>query len=47
MTAKCVVGRLEGRGIEQKRKMTHGHGQQCGDCWGEDIRGLNDNGKIQ
>ena len=21
-----------GRGIEQKGKRTHGHGQQCGDC---------------
>ena len=32
--------------MEQKRKRTHGHGQQCGDCWGEeDIKGLNDNGK--
>ena len=25
---------------------TRGHGQQCGDCWGEgSIRGLNGNGK--
>ena len=24
----------------------HGHGQQCGDCWGEEsIRGLNGNEK--
>ena len=39
-------GRLEGGGIEQKRKRTHGHGQQCGDCCGEgDVRGLNGNGK--
>ena len=37
---------LGGGGIEQKGKRTHGHGQQCGDCWGEGgIRGLNDNGK--
>ena len=35
-----------GGGIEQKGKRTHGHGQQCGDCWGKgDIRELNDNGK--
>ena len=44
-------GGLEGGGIEQKGKRTHGHGQQCGDC-GEgderDVRGLlNRNGKIQ
>ena len=39
-------GRLEGGGIEQKGKRTHGHGQQCGDCWGGgSIRGLNGNGK--
>ena len=26
----------------QKGKRTHGHGQQCGDCWGkEGVRGLN------
>ena len=24
-----------GGGMEQKRKRTHGHGQQCGDCEGE------------
>ena len=39
----------------QKRKRTHGHGQQCGD-WGggrrgvvveKNIRGINGNGKIQ
>ena len=23
------------RGIKQKEKMTHGHGQQYGDCWEE------------
>ena len=28
-------GRLGGGGIEQKGKRTHGHGQQCGDCWEE------------
>ena len=33
-------------GIQQKGTRTHGHGQQCGDCWGEGgIRGLNGNGK--
>ena len=37
---------LAGGGIEQKGKRTHGHGQQCGDCWGEEgIRGLKGNGK--
>ena len=36
-----------GGGTEQKGKRTHGHGQQCGDCWGGggNIRGLNSNGK--
>ena len=39
-------GGLGGRGIEQKGKRTHGHGQQCGDCREEEgIRGLNGNGK--
>ena len=39
-------GRLEDGGIEQKRKKTHGHGQQCGNCQGEgSIKGLNGNGK--
>ena len=39
-------GRWEHGGIEQKGKRTHGHGQQCGECWGKaGIRGLNDNGK--
>ena len=38
-------GRLADRGIEQKRKGTHGHGQQCGDCWGKGCQGLNGNGK--
>ena len=43
-----VVGRSEGGGTEQKGKRTHGHGQQCGDCWGErGISGLNGDGKIQ
>ena len=38
--------RLGGRGIEQKRKGTHGHGQECGDCWRErGIKGLNGSGK--
>ena len=27
-------GRLGG-GVEQKGERTHGHGQQCRDCWGE------------
>ena len=40
------MGRLRGGGIEQRGKRIHGHGQQCGDCWGEgNIRGLNGNGK--
>ena len=36
-------------GIEQKGKRTHGHGQQCGDYWGEGgIRRLNgDERKMQ
>ena len=39
-------GRLEGGGIEQKGKRTHGHGQQCGECWAEGgIRGLKGNGE--
>ena len=30
----------------RKRKRTHGHGQQCGDCGGEgEVRGTNINGK--
>ena len=46
MTTKWE-GRLNGRGIEQKGKRTHGHGQQCGDCWKEmGIKGINGNGKI-
>ena len=41
-------GRLRGGGIEQKGKRTHGHEQQCGDCWGgggRGIKGINGNGK--
>ena len=37
---------LEHRGIEQKGKRTHGHGQQSGEYWGEEgKRGLSGNGK--
>ena len=37
---------IAGGGSEQKGKSTHGHGQQCGDCWGEEgIKVLNGNGK--
>ena len=32
LTALEGIG-LEGCGTEQKRKRTHGHRQQCGDCW--------------
>ena len=40
-------GGLSGGRTEQKGKRTHGHGQQCGDCWGErGIGGLYGNGKI-
>ena len=41
-------GGLEGGGIEQKEKRTHGHGQQCADCRGcgeGTIRGVNGNEK--
>ena len=31
-------------GTEQKGKSVHGHGQQCGDCCGEVIKGDNGNG---
>ena len=31
-------GRLRGRRIKQKGKRTHGHGQQCGDCWYKGIK---------
>ena len=45
MTAQWV-DRLGVEGLSKKGKRTQGHGQQCGDCWGEDgIRGLNGNGK--
>ena len=45
MTA--MGGGLGGGGTEQKGKRTGGHGQQCGDCWGEGgRRGLNGNEKI-
>ena len=40
------MGEDRSGGTEQKRKRTHGHGQQCGDCreeWG--ARRLNGNGK--
>ena len=32
---------LRGKGMEQKRKRTHGNGQQCGDCrgWREGVSG--------
>ena len=44
VTAQGVLG--GDGGMEQKGKKTHGHGQQCGDCWGQGaIRGLNGNGK--
>ena len=44
MTA--VGGRLGDGRIEQKRKRTHGHGQQCGDCRGGwRYKGLNGNRK--
>ena len=37
---------LGGRGTEQKRERTHGHGQQCGICWGgRSTRELNGNRK--
>ena len=32
--------------MEHKGERTHGHGQQCVDCWGErGVRRINDNGK--
>ena len=34
MTANRGGRQLGGGAIEQKGKRTHGHGQQCGDCWG-------------
>ena len=37
---------LGGAEIEQERKRFHGHGQQCGDFWGEGgISGLKGNKK--
>ena len=37
---------LGGRGTEQKRERTHGHGQQCGSCWRQGgIRELKGNAK--
>ena len=46
MTTSMQGGRLAGRGIEQKGKRTHGHGQWYGYCWGySGIRGVNGNGK--
>ena len=33
------VGSVGGGRIEQKGKRTHGHGQQCGDCGGEEKKG--------
>ena len=33
------------QGIEQKGKRTHGHGQQCGDCWGVEDKGTKWKGK--
>ena len=32
-------GRVRGGGIEQKRKRTHGQGQQAVDCWGRVYKG--------
>ena len=46
MTASVGVERVGG--IEEKEKRTHGHGQQCGDCWGRAcMKGLSGNGNIQ
>ena len=42
----CFCFPTSGSRIEQKGKRTHGHGQQCGDCWEEEgMKGLNGNGK--
>ena len=39
-------GKLGSGGIGQKGKRTHGHGQQCRDCWWQGgIRGVNGNRK--
>ena len=46
MTASGGGGEVGGGGFEQKGKKTHGHGQQCGDCWGEGHKVMeNGNGK--
>ena len=37
LTARGVA--VKGGGFEQKRQRTHGHGQQCGDCWEEEVLG--------
>ena len=43
-----AMGGLGYRGIEQKGKRTHGHGQQGGDCGGEEgTKGLKGNEKMQ
>ena len=43
-----AMGRwLGSRKTEQNGKRTHGHGQQCGNCQGGSIRGLNGSGKKQ
>ena len=34
-------GWVGGGGIEQEGKRTHGHGEQCGDCWGREYKGTN------
>ena len=38
-------GRIEVGRTKQNQKRTHGQGQQCGDCAGEGIKGLNGNEK--
>ena len=40
MTVLWGGWRLSGGGMEQKGDRTHGHGQQCGDYWGQ--RGIGD-----
>ena len=39
------MGEGRGGGTEQQGKRTHGFGQQCGDCGGGGIKGLDGNGK--
>ena len=34
----CGVG-LGGGGVQQNGKKAHGHGQKCGDFWGEGFKG--------